>query len=39
MSQRFYTFIRDLHLYIGLFLAPFVLLFSVSVFFVVHAST
>ncbi len=28
---------RDLHLYLGLFCAPFVLVFSVSVFFLVHA--
>lgn len=28
--------IRDLHLYVGLFISPFVLLFSVSVFFLVH---
>ncbi len=29
--------IRDLHLYIGLFISPFVLVFAVSVFFLVHA--
>jgi hypothetical protein len=37
MSRRFYTITRDLHLYLGLFIAPFVLLFSVTVFFFVHA--
>ena len=35
--KRFYLFTRDLHLYIGLFLSPFILLFAVSVFFLVHA--
>ena len=28
--------IRDLHLYLGLFISPFVLVFAVSVFFLVH---
>ena len=37
MPRRFYTVTRDLHLYLGLFISPFVLLFSVSVFFFVHA--
>src|SRR5512141_2943068 len=37
MNKRFYSTVRDLHLYLGLFLAPFVLLFSISVFFLVHA--
>jgi hypothetical protein len=37
MSRRFYTLTRDLHLYLGLFITPFVLLFSVTVFFFVHA--
>ncbi|HSB17289.1 MAG TPA: hypothetical protein VLE22_22755 [Bryobacteraceae bacterium] len=37
MNKRFYTVTRDLHLYIGLFLAPFVLVFAVSVFFLVHS--
>ncbi len=37
MNQRFYAITRDLHLYLGLFLAPFVMVFSVSVFFLVHA--
>ena len=37
MNKRFYTVTRDLHLYLGLFISPFVLVFSVSVFFFVHA--
>jgi hypothetical protein len=37
MNKRFYIITRDLHLYIGLFLAPFVLVFAVSVFFLVHS--
>ncbi len=37
MNKRFYTIIRNLHLCVGLFLAPFLLVFSVSVFFLVHA--
>jgi len=37
MRRRFYWFIRDLHLYLGLFISPFVLVFSVSVFFIVHS--
>ncbi len=37
MGKRFYAVTRDLHLYAGLFLAPFVLVFSVSVFFLVHS--
>lgn len=36
MSPRFYSVVRDLHLYLGLFLSPFVLLFAVSVVFLVH---
>jgi hypothetical protein len=36
--RRFYLFTRDLHLYLGLFISPFVLLFAISVFFLVHAS-
>lgn len=36
MGKRFYVVTRDLHLYIGLFLSPFVLIFAVSVFFLVH---
>ena len=34
--KRFYSITRDLHLYFGLFISPFVLLFSVSVFYLVH---
>ena len=34
--RRFYLLTRDLHLYVGLFLSPFVLVFSVSVFYLVH---
>ncbi len=37
MNRRFYLALRDLHLYLGLFFAPFVAAFSVSVFFLVHA--
>ena len=35
--RRFYRVTRDLHLYLGLFISPLVLLFAVSVFFLVHA--
>jgi hypothetical protein len=34
--RRLYLVTRDLHLYCGLFLSPFVLVFSVSVFYLVH---
>jgi hypothetical protein len=37
MRKRFYVLTRDLHLYAGLFLSPFILVFAVSVFFLVHA--
>src|SRR5438445_7131710 len=37
MKGRFYRLTRDLHLYLGLFISPFVLAFSVSVFFLVHS--
>lgn len=37
MSGRFYRIIRDLHLYLGLFISPFVLVFAVSVIFLVHS--
>ena len=37
MRRRFYGLIRDLHLYLGLFSSPFVLVFAISVFFLVHA--
>jgi hypothetical protein len=36
MRGRFYRVIRDLHLYLGLFSSPFVLVFAISVFFLVH---
>jgi hypothetical protein len=35
--KGFYTWTRDLHLYLGLFISPFVLLFAASVFFLNHA--
>ena len=35
--RRLYSVIRDLHLYSGLFISPLVLVFAVSVFFLVHA--
>lgn len=34
--RRLYLLTRDLHLYVGLFLSPFILVFSVSVFYLVH---
>ena len=37
MRVQCYRLIRDLHLYIGLFISPFVLLFAISVFFLVHS--
>jgi hypothetical protein len=39
MKGPFYRVTRDLHLYFGLFISPFVLVFSVSVFFIVHSWT
>ena len=36
MTRRLYLLTRDLHLYVGLFLSPFVLVFAVSVFYLVH---
>src|SRR6185436_10684215 len=36
MRGGFYRLIRDLHLYLGLFSSPFVLVFAISVFFLVH---
>jgi hypothetical protein len=36
LMRRFYLITRDLHLYCGLFLSPFILVFSVSVFYLVH---
>lgn len=35
--RRFYRLTRDLHLYLGLFISPLVLVFAVSVFSLVHA--
>jgi hypothetical protein len=37
MNGPFHRVVRDLHRYIGLFVSPFVLVFAVSVFFLVHA--
>src|SRR5438270_5052765 len=37
MRGPVYRLTRDLHLYLGLFISPFVLVFSISVFFLVHA--
>jgi len=34
--RRLYLITRDLHLYVGLIISPFILLFAVSVFFLVH---
>jgi len=39
VPKRLYIWTRDLHLYLGLFISPFVLLFAVSVFFLNHART
>lgn len=36
MPQAFYRWTRDLHLYFGLFLSPFLIVFAVSVFFMNH---
>ena len=36
MSRPFYSVMRDLHLYFGLFISPFVLVFALSVFFLNH---
>jgi hypothetical protein len=35
--RSFYAVTRDLHLYLGLFISPFVLVFAISVFFLVHS--
>ena len=37
MNPRFYAIVRDLHLYVGLFLSPFVLVFAISVPLLVHS--
>lgn len=34
--RRLYLITRDLHLYFGLFISPFILVFSASVFYLVH---
>jgi len=39
MRKRFYLLTRDLHLYFGLFLSPFVLVFALSVFYLAHGAT
>ena len=36
-TRRVYTWTRDLHLYFGLFISPFILVFSISVLFLNHA--
>lgn len=36
MNRRFYQWVRDLHLYGGLFVSPFILIFAASVFFLNH---
>lgn len=36
MPKAFYTWTRDLHLYCGLFVSPFLVVFAVSVFFLNH---
>ena len=36
MGKRYYLITRDCHLYLGLFLSPFLLVFAVSVFLLVH---
>ena len=36
-GKPFYQWTRDLHLYFGLFISPFILLFAVSVWFLNHA--
>jgi hypothetical protein len=37
VRPSFYRIVRDLHLYLGLFISPFVLVFAISVFFLVHS--
>jgi hypothetical protein len=39
MRKRFYLITRDLHLYTGLFVSPFVVVFALSVFVLVHPSS
>jgi hypothetical protein len=38
MTNRLYSWTRDLHLYVGLFSCPFVLLFAISTFLLNHRS-
>jgi hypothetical protein len=37
LPKSFYTWTRDLHLYFGLLVSPFVVVFAISVFFLNHA--
>ncbi len=37
MKGALYRWVRDLHLYLGLFVSPFLLVFAVTVFFFVHS--
>src|SRR5712664_1231782 len=37
MRTRFYRLIRDLHLFLGLFISPFVLVFAINVCFLFHS--
>ena len=37
MPKWFYPWTRDLHLYFGLFISPFLVLFAASVFFLNHS--
>lgn len=37
--RRLYLITRDLHLYIGLFISPFILVFAISVFVLLHGAT
>ncbi len=39
MKRRFYLVTRDLHLYLGLFVSPLVVVFACSVFVLVHPQT
>ncbi len=37
--RRLYLLTRDLHLYVGLFISPFILVFAISVFVLLHGAT
>jgi len=37
LRNRFYLITRDLHLHAGLFISPFIIVFAISVFYLVHA--